>query len=87
MIYVTNLQRTGTGYSALIQKAKETTEHYLRDEISLDFVLLENEIQIKSGWLIGADEMVLDNKDKDIINHFFPGLISQLKDEAQKMAA
>ena len=87
VMYITNLQKTNTGYSALIQKAKGTSEYYLRNEISLDFDVSNDEVRIQSGWLIGADEMVLNCSDKDIVDHFFPGLITQLKDEVQKMAA
>ena len=86
-MYITNLRRTTNGYTALVQKSKETKEHFLRYEISIDFNVTKESLQIQDGCLIGANEMVLKTGDNDILEHFFPGLSLQLVKETKELVA
>lgn len=80
-MYITNIRKCPAGYSTLVQKQKRKTESWLRNEVSLTFNVRDNVFEIIDGWIIGPDEIFLDKKDNDILEHFFPGLIVQLKAE------
>lgn len=86
-MYVTNITKAPAGFYVLIQKKKDTKEVWLRNEIGLTYTVENGEFKIIDGWMIGADEISLDENDNDILEHFFPGLILQLMEETKDVAA
>lgn len=56
---------------------------YIRNELDLFFTYDDNSVKIVSGWHIGASESNYEPGDEDCIEHFWPGLLEQLKEQME----
>lgn len=57
---------------------------YIRDELDLFFTYDDDSVKIVNGWHVGASESNYESGDEDCVEHFWPGLLDQLKEQMEE---